>query len=244
MTSTAGVFSRQDWAAVPNDLRKLGFIREDAPDSSAIAEPLGRILSQLSVGGGAKGGYPDRHSSLRKILLPYRQPRHSRLPQSNRSGHTPSRVQKALAGDIVAAAQLQRRQQLGCVPDTCCVCGHRLPFMTSHSSLLPRHLAATSMQHSADLPLCVLQGSTSSRSPGTSKCCPSPTPSRSPASAPRHLNVNSCCSSASFCSTLHFLGPAAPIPQQLRTPQQDVSAQLLLQSGRAAQFDTARHNAV
>lgn len=40
---------------MPEDLRKLGFIREDAPDSAAIAEPLGRVLSQLSAGGGAKG---------------------------------------------------------------------------------------------------------------------------------------------------------------------------------------------
>lgn len=47
--------SLQDWAAVPEDLRRLGFISADAPDSSVIAEPLGRVLSQLSVGGGAKG---------------------------------------------------------------------------------------------------------------------------------------------------------------------------------------------
>lgn len=45
----------QDWASVPEDLRKLGFIREDAPNSDAIAEPLGRVLTQLSAGGGAKG---------------------------------------------------------------------------------------------------------------------------------------------------------------------------------------------
>ena len=40
---------------MPEDLRKLGFISGDAPDSSVIAEPLGRILTQLSAGGGAKG---------------------------------------------------------------------------------------------------------------------------------------------------------------------------------------------
>lgn len=47
--------SVQDWASVPDDLRKLGFIAADAPDASAMVEPLGRILTQLSAGGGAKG---------------------------------------------------------------------------------------------------------------------------------------------------------------------------------------------
>ena len=42
--------SLKDWAAVPEDLRRLGFISADAPDSSVIAEPLGRILGQISLG--------------------------------------------------------------------------------------------------------------------------------------------------------------------------------------------------
>jgi hypothetical protein len=42
--------SLRDWAAVPEDLRRLGFISADAPDSSVIAEPLGRILGQISIG--------------------------------------------------------------------------------------------------------------------------------------------------------------------------------------------------
>jgi hypothetical protein len=42
--------SLRDWAAVPEDLRRLGFISADAPDSSVIAEPLGRILGQISLG--------------------------------------------------------------------------------------------------------------------------------------------------------------------------------------------------
>lgn len=56
--------SLRDWAAVPEDLRRLGFIRPEAPDSSVIAEPLGRILTQLSVGGGAKGVNLDQVRAL------------------------------------------------------------------------------------------------------------------------------------------------------------------------------------
>lgn len=44
-----------DWPSVAEDLVKLGFIPEDAPDprTSGLAEPLGRVLEQLVVGGGA-----------------------------------------------------------------------------------------------------------------------------------------------------------------------------------------------
>ena len=56
--------SLRDWAAVPEDLRRLGFISADAPDSSVIAEPLGRILGQISIGAAPPPAapYPERQS--------------------------------------------------------------------------------------------------------------------------------------------------------------------------------------
>ncbi len=45
----------QDWDKVAYDLQRLGFIPEGVDDSilQEMAGPLGRILSQLSGGGGA-----------------------------------------------------------------------------------------------------------------------------------------------------------------------------------------------
>lgn len=45
----------QDWDKVAYDLQRLGFIPEDVGDEvlQEMAGPLGRILSQLSGGGGA-----------------------------------------------------------------------------------------------------------------------------------------------------------------------------------------------
>lgn len=45
----------QDWDKVAYDLQNLGFIPEDVGDEvlQEMAGPLGRILSQLSGGGGA-----------------------------------------------------------------------------------------------------------------------------------------------------------------------------------------------
>jgi hypothetical protein len=56
--------SLRDWAAVPEDLRRLGFISADAPDSSVIAEPLGRILGQISVGAARPPGVPRCNSCV------------------------------------------------------------------------------------------------------------------------------------------------------------------------------------
>jgi hypothetical protein len=45
----------QDWPNVARDLQTLGFIPADAGDPATLGlvEPLGRILAQLSGGGGA-----------------------------------------------------------------------------------------------------------------------------------------------------------------------------------------------
>lgn len=53
--AAAGHLSTQDWGKVAYDLQALGFIPEDVGSEvlDEMAGPLGRILSQLSGGGGA-----------------------------------------------------------------------------------------------------------------------------------------------------------------------------------------------
>jgi hypothetical protein len=60
----------QDWENVARDLQTLGFIPADAGDPVAMgmAEPLGKILVQLSGGGGASKLNIDAGEAVRQVL--------------------------------------------------------------------------------------------------------------------------------------------------------------------------------
>jgi hypothetical protein len=60
----------QDWENVARDLQTLGFIPADAGDPVAMgmAEPLGKILVQLSGGGGASKLNIDAGEAVQQLL--------------------------------------------------------------------------------------------------------------------------------------------------------------------------------